>query len=1432
MHRGRKQFSFIMALLLAWGSIVWAAQPAEAAAVNLAQGKTVTVSGEDTQWGNTKEKAVDGDTNTQWSAPSSITQAGGTHWIQVDLGQAYSLAGSEITWKDAGQNVKYKVEVSANGTDWTTAADQSNNQAASTVASDTFQKIGVRYVKVSLSFYAGGDWWPGIKELKIWELADGHAPSAITGYEPVAMTTKVGIAPELPSILTARYENGSSGEVNVTWDGVSASQYASEGSFTVAGTVVGASVQPSATVDVSWYRDDFVRGVDISTLTAIEDNGGAYFDENGTKRDLLDILKDRGVNYVRLRLWNEPTKSGGYNDLEDVIRMASRVKAKGMKLLVDFHYSDDWAHPGQQVRPAAWKDYTFDQLVQAVYDYTHKTLDDLKKANALPDMVQIGNEINSGVLTGLGGSVNFNEQVKLLNSGAKAVREFETDSGKIQIMIHLAEGGQNGTFRNFFDGISGMTEGVTGTVDYDIIGLSYYPFWHGTLEAVQSNMDDISKRYNKDVIIAETSYPFSYKDGDAHGNIIDSDAKLVGGAMWPATVQGQYDAIKKIMELLASVPADKGAGFFYWEPAWIPANVGWIASEGDAWENQSMFDYDSYPENGGYAYKGYALSSLDVYKVGMAQTPANRMELDRIIAKAKALKAEDFTTASWPTLAPAIAAAEAVNAKAYGASAPSQQEVDSAAASLTSAIAALDVIPAVKTTLAAAIQEAEALKASDWTAQTWSVLSAALEAAKSVFANAKATQTEVNEALAALNAAKDHLSNVDKSALNTMIANISKLSGSDYVASTWQALQNALTSAIAVQSKANATQAEVDAALSALAAAKTALRPLVDLTEAEGVTATASSSAGSGGGQNNSPEGAIDANPNTSWGTDKGVGSWWSVDLGKPALVKKVAMNLWSGMKKFKIEVSQDGETYTVAADTTNDVIDQSSVVLPANTIARYIKVTVTNGGDWVGFMDLSATGLFLTDKAALEAEIAKAETLQASAYSSDSWSKLQTALQAAKSIAANHEVVQDEVDGAAARLKTAIAGLVAGQQQSGGSVTVGTPNTTSVAVDGSQVKVTAAGKPDAEGKVNVELGASKLPQAAEGDNKRIAIAIELPAGAKGANVSLPADWMANLGQKFVKAVDVAIGGVQISLAPSILESSTSLAGKPVELSVAQVNAENLTAEARSLVGDRPVYDFHLSVDGKKLEWKGNKIEVGIPYTLKNGENPDQVAVYFVNEQGGLESVRHVRYDEATGTISFKPEHFSRYAAAYATLTFKDTQTYPWAQTAIAALAAKGIVQGVSGEAFQPGGHVTRAAFLHMLMQTVGTTTDVQTSTFSDVKAGQWYTASIAAAEALVIAKGKPNGTFGVNDAITREEMAVLLHRALQAVDANTAAGTAAGYADEATISSYAREAVSAVQAQGLMKGTSGGQFAPKATATRAEAAVVIHHLMGMLYGE
>ncbi|WP_233531217.1 glycosyl hydrolase 53 family protein [Paenibacillus alkalitolerans] len=351
----------------------------------------------------------------------------------------------------------------------------------------------------------------------------------------------------------------------------------------------------------------FIRGADISTLQAVEDHGGKFYD-NGVERDLLDILKDRGVNYIRLRLWNDPREADGYNDKAHVIELAKRVKAKGFKLLLDFHYSDFWADPGKQTKPEAWANLTYDELKQAVYDYTKEVITELKQERALPDMVQIGNEINSGILWPDGKSWGqdnaFDKLVPLLDSGVQGVKDSLDPDEDVKIMIHLAEGGKNGTFRWFFDELTKRH------LEYDVIGLSYYPYWHGTLDELQYNMNDISVRYDKQVVVAETAYPHTLDNGDNHGNIIGLPSQIETGG-FPATVQGQAAAVKAVMNAVLQVPEGKGAGIFYWEPAWIPVEgAGWKSGEGNAWENQAMFDF-----------QGNALPSLDVFRPAPPAAP-------------------------------------------------------------------------------------------------------------------------------------------------------------------------------------------------------------------------------------------------------------------------------------------------------------------------------------------------------------------------------------------------------------------------------------------------------------------------------------------------------------------------------------------------------------------------------------------------------------------------------------------------------------------------------------------------------------------------------------------------------------------------------------------------------------------------------------------
>jgi arabinogalactan endo-1,4-beta-galactosidase len=369
-------------------------------------------------------------------------------------------------------------------------------------------------------------------------------------------------------------------------------------------------------------------------LSQIEENGGKYFDQ-GIEGDALEILKKHGVNWIRLRIWNDPTDAGGNplgggnNDLERTVEIAKRAKSLGLKFLLDFHYSDWWADPGKQNLPKAWKDLSAEQLNQAVYDYTTEVMRALADAGAMPDMVQIGNEVNGGMMWPAGKTWSEGSEVvggydgfaNLLSKGIQAVRDNDPNKDdpqkKIRIAIHLAEGGDNDLFRTVFG------ELIKRNVDFDIIGLSYYSFWHGPLDKFANNMIDISERYNKDVIVLEAAYPYTAEDADGHPNLSNGGSLESGGYM--ATVQGQATAMRDIMVAVAQVPNSKGLGIFYWEPQWIAVEgAGWATGEGNAWENSAMFDFE-----------GNALPSLDIFNLvrpeaGNASIPPQVVEVSAI----------------------------------------------------------------------------------------------------------------------------------------------------------------------------------------------------------------------------------------------------------------------------------------------------------------------------------------------------------------------------------------------------------------------------------------------------------------------------------------------------------------------------------------------------------------------------------------------------------------------------------------------------------------------------------------------------------------------------------------------------------------------------------------------------------------------------------
>jgi arabinogalactan endo-1,4-beta-galactosidase len=328
-----------------------------------------------------------------------------------------------------------------------------------------------------------------------------------------------------------------------------------------------------------------IRGADISSLTKSEDYGGVYRTELGKKGDAPRILASHGLNWARLRVWVDP--ADGYHDKDELLRMARRLKRNGMELLVDLHYSDTWADPGHQTKPAAWQSLTFEQLKQAVYDHTYDVCRSLKRQHTTPAMIQLGNELNSGMLWPDGHTwdpPNWDNLAQLLIAGYDAVKAC---SPRTQVMLHLANGGDNGLYRWWFDNITARG------VPFDVIGVSYYSYWHGSLADLQYNLNDITTRYNKDVAVVETAYPFTLADDDGWENIIDLESELTVG--YPATQEGQAAMLRDVMSIVRAVPNGRGLGVFYWDATWtgVPGN-GWDPadpSSGNAWENQALFDF-------------------------------------------------------------------------------------------------------------------------------------------------------------------------------------------------------------------------------------------------------------------------------------------------------------------------------------------------------------------------------------------------------------------------------------------------------------------------------------------------------------------------------------------------------------------------------------------------------------------------------------------------------------------------------------------------------------------------------------------------------------------------------------------------------------------------------------------------------------------------
>ncbi len=343
--------------------------------------------------------------------------------------------------------------------------------------------------------------------------------------------------------------------------------------------------------------DKFVMGVDLSYVNQVEDHGGV-FKENNEHKDVFQIFKDNGANVVRLRIWNNPfwtyevygEDATLYSGFSDVKKSIQRAHEQGMAVNLDFHYSDVWADPEHQKVPAAWKEITdIEVLSDSVYHYTYQVMDQLLQASLLPEMVQIGNETNCGMMLHEANDAfpklsicdeNWENFGKVLNAGIKAVRDIDEKAGETTVIaLHVADP------KNLDWWFKGIIE-KAGVTDFDVAGFSYYPHWHTevSFQDLPKVVAKLKADIQKEIMILETAYPYTLENADNYPNIFGKDSAIDG---YPISIEGQQAFLTDLTQNMI----DAGAkGVMYWEPAWIASDMKDLWSQGSGWDNATLFD--------------------------------------------------------------------------------------------------------------------------------------------------------------------------------------------------------------------------------------------------------------------------------------------------------------------------------------------------------------------------------------------------------------------------------------------------------------------------------------------------------------------------------------------------------------------------------------------------------------------------------------------------------------------------------------------------------------------------------------------------------------------------------------------------------------------------------------------------------------------------
>ena len=356
--------------------------------------------------------------------------------------------------------------------------------------------------------------------------------------------------------------------------------------------------------------EDFIMGMDASSVLAQEASGVKYYNFEGQEQDVFKTLAESGVNYIRVRIWNDPFDEngngygGGNCTIDTAVEIGKRATRYGMKLLVNFHYSDFWADPGKQMVPEAWKGMTVEEKTEAVYQYTRESLEKLKAAGVDVGMVQVGNETNGAMC----GETKWFDIQYLMQAGAKAIREVFPGA---LVAVHFANPEKEGSYASYASKLDYYK------VDYDVFASSYYPYWHGTLENLSNVLTQIHETYGKKVMVMETSYAYTPEDTDFNGNTISEGGNVTKN--YPYTVHGQARSVRDVIETVVNIPG--GIGVCYWEGTWNSVGgASWEENSalwekyGSGWASSYAAAYD--PDDAGKYYGGCAVDNQAFFDAG------------------------------------------------------------------------------------------------------------------------------------------------------------------------------------------------------------------------------------------------------------------------------------------------------------------------------------------------------------------------------------------------------------------------------------------------------------------------------------------------------------------------------------------------------------------------------------------------------------------------------------------------------------------------------------------------------------------------------------------------------------------------------------------------------------------------------------------------